>query len=43
MDRRSPFSVSALVAAVLIGAGVAIGGYFVGEGFYRARAERYVK
>jgi hypothetical protein len=42
MDRRAPFSVSALMAALLIGAGVAIGGYFVGDGFYRARAERYV-
>jgi hypothetical protein len=34
---------SAVVLGVLIGAGVALGGYFVGRGFYMARAgERYV-
>jgi hypothetical protein len=34
---------SAAVLGVLIGAGVAVGGYFVGRGFYMARAgERYV-
>jgi hypothetical protein len=34
---------SAVVLGVLIGAGVAVGGYFVGRGFYMARAgERYV-
>ena len=34
---------SAVVLGVLIGAGVAVGGYFVGHGFYMARAgEQYV-
>lgn len=42
MERRSSSGASALLAGLLIGAGVALGGYFVGEGFYRARAEHYV-
>ncbi len=42
MENRPLSIASALLLGVLIGAGVAIGGYFVGQGFYRARAERYV-
>ena len=42
MENRSLPITSALILGLLLGAGVAIGGYFVGEGFYRARAERYV-
>ena len=41
MERKT--LASAAVLGVLIGAGVAVGGYFVGRGFYMARAgERYV-
>jgi hypothetical protein len=42
MEGRPLSIASALLLGLLIGAGVAIGGYFVGQGFYRARAERYV-
>lgn len=41
MDRRDYFF-SALVLGLLIGAGAAISGFFIGRGFYQARAERYV-
>jgi hypothetical protein len=41
MENRSSTIANAILG-VLIGAGLAIGGYFVGQGFYRARAERYV-
>jgi hypothetical protein len=33
---------AALVMGALIGLGAAAGGYFIGNGFYRARSERYV-
>ncbi len=33
---------AALAIGALIGIGAAAGGYFVGDGFYRARSERYV-
>src|SRR5437763_13439662 len=42
MDQQGLSLPSALLLGLMIGAGVAIGGYFVGEGFYRARSERYV-
>ncbi len=42
MENRPLSIASALLLGVLIGGGVATGGYFIGEGFYRARAERYV-
>jgi hypothetical protein len=42
MEGRPLSLASALLLGLLIGAGVATGGYFVGQGFYRARAERYV-
>jgi uncharacterized protein len=41
MENR-PSAIANALLGILIGAGVAIGGYFVGQGFYRARAERYV-
>lgn len=41
MENRLSLSV-AIVLGALSGAGVAIGGYFVGQGFYAARTERYV-
>jgi len=40
-QRSSPLAAAALIG-LLIGAGLAIGGYFIGQGFYRARSERYV-
>ena len=40
MENRS-LTFAALVLALLIGAGAAIGGFFIGRGFYQARAERY--
>src|ERR1700720_164105 len=42
MEGRPLSIASALLLGALIGAGFATGGYFVGQGFYRARAERYV-
>ena len=42
MENRPLSIVAALLLGLLIGGGIATGGYFVGEGFYRARAERYV-
>jgi hypothetical protein len=42
MEQQGLSLPSALLLGLMIGAGVAIGGYFVGEGFYRARSERYV-
>ena len=42
MEDRPLSIASALLLGVLIGAGVAAGGYFIGQGFYRAHAERYV-
>jgi hypothetical protein len=42
MEGQPASRVSALLLGALIGAGFALGGYFVGQGFYRARAERYV-
>jgi hypothetical protein len=42
MENRSLSLISALLLGLLIGAGAAAGGFFVGDGFYRARAERYV-
>jgi hypothetical protein len=42
MENRQFSIASALLLGALIGVGVAAGGYFVGQGFYRARAERYV-
>ena len=43
MEQRAFPLASAAVLGVPIGAGVAVGGYFVGRGFYMARAgERYV-
>jgi len=41
MEQRN-LTFSALVLGLLIGAGAAAGGFFVGRGFYQARAERYV-
>jgi len=41
MDSR-PSPLAALLLGLLIGSGGAIGGYFIGRGFYQARAERYV-
>lgn len=32
----------ALIIGLLLGAGAALGGYFIGNGFYEARSERYV-
>ena len=43
MEQKAYLLTSVAVLGVLIGAGVAVGGYFVGRGFYMARAgERYV-
>jgi hypothetical protein len=43
MEQKSfPYG-SAILLGILIGAGVALGGYFIGDGFYHARmGERYV-
>lgn len=43
MEQKSFPHGSAILLGLLIGAGVALGGYFIGDGFYRARmGERYV-
>jgi uncharacterized protein len=39
---RSNSALAALLLGILIGAGAALGGFFIGRGFYQARAERYV-
>jgi hypothetical protein len=41
MEQRN-LTLSALVLGLLVGVGAAAGGFFVGRGFYQARAERYV-
>jgi len=43
LTTQSTASTSVVLAAVVVGAGLALGGYFVGDGLYAARAsERYV-
>jgi hypothetical protein len=43
MEQRSFALSSAIIVGVLIGLGLALGGYFIGQGFYRARTgDRYV-
>ncbi|MGH7915887.1 MAG: SIMPL domain-containing protein [Candidatus Binataceae bacterium] len=43
MEQRSFPLASAIILGVLIGLGLALGGYFIGQGFFRARAaDRFV-
>ena len=42
MERRSSPLAAAALTGFLIAAGLTAGGYLIGQGFYRARSERYV-
>jgi uncharacterized protein len=42
MGRGSVSFPAAVILGLLVGAGAAAGGYFIGRGFYQGRAERYV-
>ncbi len=42
MESRGIGSLAAILAAAIVGFGLACGGYLIGDGFYRARAERSV-